>query len=435
MHPHTKSAPSTHHPPLAPHRKSHMRHRTRTTARLPLAAAATFAFAATLMTAGPTSAAYTDQTYAASTLQMGTASDTASSIYAYADASAALDDKGRIWRWGVPQGDTEHNDHPIPAPEMLDIPGTRFTTLGVGHYHALALDTDGRIWAWGLNGDGQLGTGTTTTTLTPTLLNTGTTRFQAAAAGFYHSAALDTNGRLWTWGRGVEGQLGLGATNGTTTPTLVGPQTYKRLTANYHGTAMLDTAGNVWTTGRTVPAPNCDASKTPVRTPCLMSSGHNFQDIAGNQFTLVALDNTGTAHWGGTILLSDNTWSPSTDFPTKLNGPTGGYTKIAAGAYHPMALTADGHIWNMGHNSKGALGTTNPNDALTMVPADAVPPGVTFTHITTGNYHSLARDTDGNVWGWGYNDRGQVGNAQTGVVAQRTPQRIQVEGPWAPGDY
>ena len=38
-----------------------------------------------------------------------------------------------------------------------------------------------------------------------------TKRWLAVTAGRYHSMAIDTDGKLWVWGRNTEGQLGLGA--------------------------------------------------------------------------------------------------------------------------------------------------------------------------------------------------------------------------------
>ena len=35
--------------------------------------------------------------------------------------------------------------------------------------------------------------------------------------------------------------------------------------------------------------------------------------------------------------------------------------------------------------------------------------------ITAGSYHTLAIDEDGDLWSWGYNEYGQIGNGSIGA--------------------
>ena len=71
---------------------------------------------------------------------------------------------------------------------------------------------------WGYNVYGQLGNGTTTSSLTAVEV-TGVTGATALAAGGHHTCALATGGTVKCWGYNGNGQLG----NGTTTiaPTAV----------------------------------------------------------------------------------------------------------------------------------------------------------------------------------------------------------------------
>ena len=54
-----------------------------------------------------------------------------------------------------------------------------------------------------------------------------------------------------------------------------------------------------------------------------------------------------------------------------------------------------------------------------IVPIDDPP---TFTAITSGHSHSLALTKDGEVWAWGFNNYGQVGNDSIDNVL--TPQKL-----------
>jgi len=71
--------------------------------------------------------------------------------------------------------------------------------------HTLALTPDGQVWAWGVNGDAQLGDGTTTDHLDPRRI-AGLGAASAVAAGQRGSLAI-VNGEVWTWAQITGGPL------------------------------------------------------------------------------------------------------------------------------------------------------------------------------------------------------------------------------------
>jgi hypothetical protein len=85
--------------------------------------------------------------------------------------------------------------------------------IAAGRDHSLALRPDGTLWASGDNGSGQLGDGTVLTRTIPVPISVapcggGISNVSAVAAGYDFSVAADTNGTVWTWGDGGDGQLG-----------------------------------------------------------------------------------------------------------------------------------------------------------------------------------------------------------------------------------
>jgi alpha-tubulin suppressor-like RCC1 family protein len=81
-------------------------------------------------------------------------------------------------------------------------------------------------------------------------------------------------------------------------------------------------------------------------------------------------------------------------------------TAIAAGGAHSLALRSDGTIWAWGENSRGQLG----DGATTNRPIPTQVSGLTnITAIAAGGAHSLAVHSDGTVWAWGFNNHGQLG--------------------------
>ena len=97
---------------------------------------------------------------------------------------------------------------------------------------------NGLVYAWGNNNQGQVGDGTQTQRLSPTLIS-GLSDITDVAAGIYSSYALDINGNLWSWGYNVNGQLGLGDTTDRLTPQQVlAPVGYKFASIDSDGDAL-----------------------------------------------------------------------------------------------------------------------------------------------------------------------------------------------------
>ena len=67
-----------------------------------------------------------------------------------------------------------------------------------------------------------------------------------------------------------------------------------------------------------------------------------------------------------------------------------GYTSIAAGSSHYLALKTDSTLWAWGYNSIGVLG-----DGTTVDKTTPVQVGSGYAAIAAGSAHSLALKTDG----------------------------------------
>ena len=88
-----------------------------------------------------------------------------------------------------------------------------------------------------------------------------------------------------------------------------------------------------------------------------------------------------------------------------------GITAAAAGGAHVLALRSDGSVWAWGDNSSGELGdgTTTQQPlpvAVVGLPTDIVAVGC-------GRTHSFAVTAAGEVWAWGQNAWGQLGDGST----------------------
>ena len=95
---------------------------------------------------------------------------------------------------------------------------------------------------------------------------------------------------------------------------------------------------------------------------------------------------------------------------------------IAAGKRHTLALATDGTIWTWGANDRGQLGigtTTNQvSPAKVLDPqSERDRPFSNVKAVAARGLMSLALRADGSVWAWGANDRGQLGERQRKRIA------------------
>ncbi len=87
-----------------------------------------------------------------------------------------------------------------------------------------------------------------------------------------------------------------------------------------------------------------------------------------------------------------------------------GYTVVAAGDKHTVAVRTNGTLWAWGVNGSGRLGDGTTTDRL--VPTQ-VGTATTWKTVSAGAAHTVALRTDGSLWAWGSNASGQLGDGTT----------------------
>jgi alpha-tubulin suppressor-like RCC1 family protein len=92
---------------------------------------------------------------------------------------------------------------------------------------------------------------------------------------------------------------------------------------------------------------------------------------------------------------------------------------------HRLALDQDGRVWAWGENYSGQLGDESYDESYDRLVRVDLPEGVVTTQIAAGQETSLALDEDGNVWAWGSNMFGTLGNG-TAADDSATPVQVQV---------
>ena len=170
-------------------------------------------------------------------------------------------------------------------------------------------------------------------------------------------------------------------------------------------------------------------------TPPATTNGTKFNQIAGstdyNYGFSLAVGSDGNAYaWGNNTYgqLGDGTTVYPRTTPVIVKKPTGTpsnftYVQVSAGGSHSLALGSDGYAYAWGNNGAGQLGNnTTSGDNANPVPVRVRDPnsptdtgkGLKAIQVSAGSNHSLALGSDGNVYAWGNNSYGQLGNGATG---------------------
>jgi alpha-tubulin suppressor-like RCC1 family protein len=89
---------------------------------------------------------------------------------------------------------------------------------------------------------------------------------------------------------------------------------------------------------------------------------------------------------------------------------------------HTLGVTTAGVVEAWGSGISGELGTGNTKDSSVPVAVN-LPAGVTFSSVMAGGFESGAIDSNGNVWMWGRDQNGELGNGP-GSGKQLTPVEV-----------
>lgn len=300
----------------------------------------------------------------------------------------------------------------------------------------------GQLFAFGLNDYGQLGrtanNGATTANPTPTSVTLPNANGAVAriAAGGSHTLVVMSSDQLFAFGYNFEGQLGRPANNNTYNPNpkpaLVAlPGRAGRiveLAAGGRHSLALTSAGQLYAFGYNAMGQLGNSTNNGTYNPNLPGqvslpgkNGRIVHVAAGSDFTLATTSSDqlygfGDNQYGELGNATNNGSHAANPTPTliTLPGKNGTISQIAAGTDHSAVLTSTGQLYTFGGNYYGQLGnstnsgTSNPNPtpATVSLPASSGK----IVQIAAGSSHTLALTSTGKLYAWGYNFEGQLGN-------------------------
>ncbi len=250
---------------------------------------------------------------------------------------------------------------------------------------------------------------------------TGCDRWLQVALGYEHSCALRSDHTLWCWGANGDGQLGQGTTS-TQQLTMVEVtalgNTVAAFTLGEYHTCAVKTDGSAWCWGRNWSGQlgnnTITSSSTPVQVKIDADRTlDNVTAVTANEAHSCALTTAGAvycwgANWQGR--LGDGT---TTDrrVATQATGMAAGVAKVSAGKGHTCVLKANGQVWCWGRNWSGQVGDGTTTERTSGVQITwPVQPTPVITDLACGEEFTCVVTADGGAWCFGENGYGQLGD-------------------------
>ena len=286
-------------------------------------------------------------------------------------------------------------------------------------------------YGWGLDDNFELGNGSPTDVVaeTPTgiALPNGVTASQVSA-GANGGLAVGADGLLYGWGSNTYGEVGNGSTNPQPEPeeiTLATGVDPTGIAQSQAGSSFaIGSDGNLYAWGNNSSgqlglgptAGNEDTAQVVTLGPGVTAVAGS----AGQEHTLAIGSDGHVYAWGddSTGELGDG-GSAQEDSPERVNLPVGvSALAVSAGYFVSFAVGSDGNLYAWGAETDGALGNgvAGLNASRSTPEAVSLPGGVKAVAVAAGtyDYDSLAIGADGDVYAWGFNEYSQVGNGKSG---------------------
>ena len=285
----------------------------------------------------------------------------------------------------------------------------------------IALGVNGDIYTWGSNLNGELGNGTTSSTFAkPSSVNTNIN--VSKITGDYHRIILDKNGDLWVWGDNSKGQLGNGTNDDVLVPTKLDLSVkFKDVSAGNNFTIAIDTDGYLWTWGYNEGGQLGNGNRSNKLYPQKILPELKFKKIFATSQKSFVLTEDGVLYSFG-IIPTSNGASVVNHTPYVITNKIN-FKKIVS-YNHVLAIDTDGNLYAWGTNSHGELGdgTTNFSSSPIQIMSDKK-----FVDVAVTYDSSMALDSDGNLWVWGRNSHGQLGTGSTEQISIPTKLSINIK--------
>lgn len=301
-------------------------------------------------------------------------------------------------------------------------------TVSAGYDFSLVIDEDDRLWSWGRDLEGQLGIGGSNSSYEESItLVSASGTWKAVAAGSDHSVGIKSDGTLWAWGCNELNLLGLGSTdeNDRLIPVQVGTDSdWNQVAAGHHFTLALKTDGSLYLWG----VENLIESESRGQPPSQVGTSTDWIEISAGYTSAYAINSSGELYaWGangfGQLGIGNTT---NTTTPTQEISSSTDWVSVSGGYFHALAINSSGELYAWGRNNRDQLGI--PSVQYYTDEPEKVNNDTDWEVVSASQYHSIAIKTNGELYYWGDLTPGY------GVSAEDVPMQVGPSTNWTFAD-
>lgn len=275
------------------------------------------------------------------------------------------------------------------------------------------------MYSWGRGEDGQLGLGDTSDQYRPVpvevLKDRGVVQI---CCGSGHTVVLTEEGEVYTWGRGDDGRLGHGDNGWKYVPRMVealrGKNIVQVTCGSYHTAAITD-RGELYSWGGGMYGKLGHGNESGHSQPCLVEALKNVfltQIACGSRHTIALSDAHEVYTWGDQENgVAGHGETEGHQYLPRLVAALRGKEaiQVAACGFHTAALTANGRVYTWGEGKFGRLGHGDErNKSMPTVISSLA--SVKISQVACGGFHSAATSEAGQLFTWGGGEHGQLGH-------------------------
>ena len=292
------------------------------------------------------------------------------------------------------------------------------TEITLGSFHSCSILDDGSVSCWGSNEFGQLGDGTRESKHIPTkvLLPQGK-RVDGLSSGSYHNCAIIDDDTFRCWGSNEFGQLGDGTSIERTSPVIVslgGGKTATSVSSGEGHTCSILNDKTIKCWGDNSNGQLGDGTRTGSHSPIAVNLGGSDLAISissGSYHTCALTTTRDVKCWGdnyhGQLGLGDNVDRLVPNLVT-LPADTD-VISISSGSFHTCAVLNNGEVYCWGFNAYGQLGDSSTNNSNIPVKSRLLENQIS-TQVSSGVFHTCSLLDGGEIACWGDNTVGQLGD-------------------------
>lgn len=296
----------------------------------------------------------------------------------------------------------------VPQPVAF-LGHTTLTHLVCGSRTTFAIDTDGRVFAWGKGDDGALGSGDRGTTMRPRLIEPLLRhRVRHLACRGSHVLTLTRSGSVWAWGRNEDGQLGVAQVDGQQLHYALEPRRVSGLSSlrirlvacgRTHSVAV-DAEGALysWGGGDDGVLGHGDTSSRKRPTRCAALRGQRVVAVAcGSRHTLALVAPAVGGDADGGL-----------DGDVAIAAPAAAADDEDDDDIENGTPTARPELYSWGWGVYGQLGHGDTRVRLLPTRIESLR-GVEVRYIACGYRHNVLLTAADELWAWGWGRHGQLG--------------------------